>query len=126
MDSNPTANPTTSRQQTRQPEIGEENGVDPTPKILKPDSKPDTIEEIKEVKNIKKKEASTIDFLESLKNNQAYQHINIPIELAKMDAWLSTRPGRKKTKRFILNWLNRIEAPVGLTPIREIDKYGRN
>ena len=72
-------------------------------------------------KERKKKEKTPVpngttshDFLESLKGNPAYRHINFEIELAKMDAWLS-KPGnarRKKTPTFILNWLNKIEAPV--------------
>ena len=52
------------------------------------------------------------DFLTSLKNNPAYASIDLERELAKMDAWLLTRPGRKKTKRFIINWLNKIDVPV--------------
>jgi hypothetical protein len=44
--------------------------------------------------------------------NPAYTHINIDQELGKMDAWLSTRPQKKKTRRFIVNWLNRIEKPM--------------
>jgi hypothetical protein len=44
--------------------------------------------------------------------NPAYAHINIDQELGKMDAWLSTRPQKKKTRRFIINWLNRAEKPV--------------
>lgn len=67
------------------------------------------------------------DFLASLKSNPAYQHIDLDIELAKMDAWLllPKNKKRKKTPSFILNWLNKIEAPIngnvtgpvlGLTP----------
>lgn len=57
------------------------------------------------------------DFLESLKKNPAYQHINFEIESAKMDAWLllPKNQRRKKTPTFILNWLNKIEAPVNGT-----------
>lgn len=59
---------------------------------------------------------SDFEFLESLKSNPAYRGINLEAEFGKMDAWLSTKPGRKKTRRFIVNWLNKIERPV-LTPI---------
>ena len=57
-------------------------------------------------------------FIIRLKENPAYQAINIDRELAKMDAWLSTPAGRgrKKTRRFIVNWLNRIDVPVGQGP----------
>ena len=52
------------------------------------------------------------DWLTTIKANPAYQHLSIDTELAKMDAWLSTKPGRKKTKSFVVNWLNKIEAPM--------------
>lgn len=56
------------------------------------------------------------DFLESLKSNSIYSHIDIDTELGKMDVWLSLHPGRQKTKRFIVNWLNKIEKPL---PIKQ-------
>jgi len=59
------------------------------------------------------------EFIISLKNNSAYKHIDIISELGKMDAWLSARPGRQKTRRFIVNWLNKIEKPLK-------EGYGRN
>ncbi len=53
-------------------------------------------------------------FIEALKANPAYSHIDIDRELAKMDAWLLTPKGRgrKKTRQFIVNWLNKIDVPV--------------
>lgn len=60
----------------------------------------------------KSPQLSDEEFIKSLKNNPAYTHINIDIELAKMDAWLSTRQGRKKTRRFVVNWLNKIDKPL--------------
>jgi hypothetical protein len=53
-------------------------------------------------------------FLASLKTNPAYQGIDLDHELAKMDAWLLTprARGRKKTRQFIVNWLNRVDRPV--------------
>lgn len=57
--------------------------------------------------------APPIDWLITIRANPAYKHLNIDIELAKMDAWLSTKPGRKKTKSFVVNWLNKIEPPLG-------------
>jgi len=53
-----------------------------------------------------------IDWLTTIKTNPAYQHLSLDTELAKMDAWLSTKPGRKKTKSFVVNWLNKIDAPL--------------
>jgi uncharacterized protein YdaU (DUF1376 family) len=49
--------------------------------------------------------------------------IEVDTELRKMDAWLSTRPGKQKTRRFIVNWLNRVETPVrGVNGSKSPDK----
>ncbi len=70
-----------------------------------------------EVKKKISKKLTDEEWLKSIKDNPAYQHIEIDRELAKMDAWLSTQPGRKKTRRFIINWLNKVEKPVSLKPV---------
>jgi len=77
-------------------------------------------QEVQEVKEVKKKRLSPIDFIESVKVNPAYSHVDFDIELAKMDAWLllPSNKGRKKTARFILNWINKIDRPVSVTPIK--------
>jgi hypothetical protein len=54
------------------------------------------------------------EFLSLLKGNPAYQHINLEQQLGKMDAWLLTHPGREKTRKFIVNWLNKIEKPMAI------------
>ena len=51
-------------------------------------------------------------FIDTLKNSIAYKHINVGQELAKMDAWLLVHKGRKKTPKFVVNWLNRIDKPL--------------
>ena len=66
--------------------------------------------------------SSDEEFLKDLKANPAYKGIHIEAELGKMDAWLSTRPGRKKTRRFIVNWLNKVEPIVGDALRRELPK----
>jgi hypothetical protein len=43
---------------------------------------------------------------------QHYPGIMVDAELRKMEAWLSARPNKQKTRRFIVNWLNRVETPV--------------
>jgi len=48
-----------------------------------------------------------------------YSHVNLDVELGKIDAWLSVNPGRQKTRKFVLNWLNRIDAPLGKTEVEE-------
>ncbi len=47
-------------------------------------------------------------WIESLRGNPAYQHIDIGAEVGKAKAWLSLHPERKFTKRFFLNWLGRV------------------
>lgn len=75
-----------------------------------------TEEKRREEKKKRKEESNDINtsFLDKLKENPAYKEIDIDKELSKMDAWLSTPAGRgrKKTSRFILNWLNRIDTTV--------------
>ena len=53
------------------------------------------------------------DFLKTLKANPAYKHIDFEFEFGKMDAYLLTKRGRIKTRRFIVAWLNRIDRPMG-------------
>jgi hypothetical protein len=93
----------------------------------------DDINPQSKVKESKVKKSSTFpdgkptqDFLESLKKNSAYQHINFETELAKMDAWLllPKNKRRKKTPTFILNWLNKIEAPLNGNGIAKGSTYG--
>lgn len=47
-----------------------------------------------------------------------YTWVNIPVERAKMETWLSLpkNRNRKLTPRFVLNWLNKVEAPLSSTP----------
>lgn len=60
------------------------------------------------------------EFMEALEANPAYKHINFESEFAKMDAWLLAKPGRKKTRRFVVNWLNGVEQPLTALPRRKI------
>lgn len=78
--------------------------------------KEETYKEETEKNNAGRKKPARLsekDWLVSLRENEAYSHIDLEVELARMDAWLSTRPRRKKTRKFIVNWLNRIDPPVG-------------
>lgn len=51
-------------------------------------------------------------FIAALRENAGYTHLNVDQELAKMDAWLAVHPGRQKTRRFIVGWLNRQDKPL--------------
>lgn len=53
---------------------------------------------------------TTEEFVEYLK--KTYDWVNVDIELKKIDAWIATHPDRKKTRRFVTNWLNRVEKPM--------------
>jgi hypothetical protein len=54
------------------------------------------------------------DFLKILKTNPAYKGIDIDRELGKMDTWLLANPGRQKTRRFIVRWLNKADKIMGV------------
>jgi phage replication O-like protein O len=69
------------------------------------------------------KKASLTDeqFLLSLK--EKFIWIDFDLVMTKMDAWLLAHPSRKKTRRFIVNWLNKIEKPLEiLRPVFEKPK----
>jgi len=51
-------------------------------------------------------------FIEAFKTNPAYRHFDVGVELGKMDSWLLAHPGRQKTRRFVVNWLNKIDKPM--------------
>jgi len=57
---------------------------------------------------------TTEEFVEDLK--RIYDYIDIDTELKRIDAWLLTRPDRRKTRRFVTNWLNRVEKPMEKQP----------
>lgn len=52
------------------------------------------------------------DLVAALKSNTAYSHIDIDMEMGKIDSWIMVHPGRKKTPRFVVAWLNRIEQAL--------------
>jgi len=72
----------------------------------------------KDYKGVVKGEMTDTEFIGQLKANIAYKGIDIDRELGKMDAWFLTPKGkgRQKTRRFIVNWLNKIDKPVNLKP----------
>lgn len=71
-----------------------------------------------------KYQISPESFIEQLKANPIYSHINIERELGKMDLWISANPPRTKTRRFVLNWLNKIEVPIGPSKSVKISPSG--
>jgi len=93
----------------------------PSPKIPKNPQKSSSTREV-EVKRSRREGAgappplSDADFLQTLKTNPAYKGIDVDRELAKMDVWLTQHPGRQRTRRFIINWLNKVDKPVEIAP----------
>lgn len=59
-------------------------------------------------------EESKEDFISQIKALPAYKGIDVDRELSKMQAWLLTPKGkgRKLTKGFVVNWLNKIDTPL--------------
>jgi len=63
-------------------------------------------------------------FLQTLKSKKEYSHIDIDNEIEKIDAWLLNNPKRKKTKTFIINWLDKIEVPFEASdPKSDFEKF---
>jgi len=73
------------------------------------------------------------EFIQALKENPAYEGIDIDREIWKLDAWLLTPrgKGKQKTRQRIVNWLNRAEKPVQIEksnqpiePVKYVDRDG--
>jgi len=54
---------------------------------------------------------SETDFMEWLKRE--FDYIDLEFEFKKMDRWMLLNPNRRKTRGFIVKWLNKIEKPMG-------------
>lgn len=59
---------------------------------------------------------SNDDWLKTLKKESIYAHVNFDHEWRKAELWIADHPGRKLTKTFFKNWINKIEAPITVTP----------
>lgn len=53
--------------------------------------------------------------LNALLNEHHARGVNVRDQLAKMKAWLATRPERRMTLRFIQNWLMKCEGNIKIT-----------
>lgn len=53
------------------------------------------------------------DFLNDLKTKSAYSAINVTLELEKAETWCAANH-RTCTRRFFVNWLNRVEKPLAI------------
>lgn len=52
------------------------------------------------------------EWLQGLKSDPAYRHIQVQAEFAKARRWCQENPSRQLTRRFFVNWLNRIQQPI--------------
>ena len=52
-----------------------------------------------------------------------YPNIDVEAESRKMDAWLLARPGRKKTRQFVINWLNKVEPALAPAKVEEVEPW---
>jgi uncharacterized protein YdaU (DUF1376 family) len=52
-----------------------------------------------------------------------YPDIDVDGESRKMDAWLLARPGRKKTRQFVINWLNKVEPALAPAKVEEVEQW---
>lgn len=75
---------------------------------MSPHTKTEANTEIKE-KGIRP--ANDSDFLKMLTQNQAYQGIDISVELGKMMTWCAVNRKHPSQRRFV-NWLNHAERPM--------------
>ena len=52
-----------------------------------------------------------------------YPNIDVDAESRKMDAWLLAHPGRKKTRQFVINWLNKVEPALAPAKVEEVEQW---
>ncbi len=52
-----------------------------------------------------------------------YPNIDVEAESRKMDAWLLARPGRKKTRMFVIGWLNKVEPALAPAKVEEVEQW---
>lgn len=81
------------------------------------DQKSESEEEEKKSDRVSRKRSPPLtdeEWIESLKTNPAYAHVDFVLEFGKMDAWqsLPENQHRKRTRQFILNWIGKVPRPV--------------
>jgi len=59
------------------------------------------------------------EFWEEMKRH--YPDIDVEAESRKMDAWLLAHPGRQKTRKFVIAWLNKVEPALAPAKTKEVD-----
>ena len=52
-----------------------------------------------------------------------YPNVDVDAESRKMDAWLLARPGRKKTRMFVIGWMNKVEPALAPAKVEEVEQW---
>ena len=52
-----------------------------------------------------------------------YPNVDVEAESRKMDAWLLARPGRKKTRMFVIGWMNKVEPALAPAKVEEVEQW---
>ena len=52
-----------------------------------------------------------------------YPNVDVEAESRKMDAWLLARPARKKTRMFVIGWLNKVEPALAPAKVEEVEQW---
>lgn len=63
------------------------------------------------------KDVTDSEWLESLKQSKAYEGINVEREFHKAHQWISAKRGRRFTRKFFTNWLNRVEPEINVPQV---------
>lgn len=70
----------------------------------------------------KKQVLSDDEWLDKLRNDPTYSHVDIDTEYGKAQNWCEERR-RQCTRRFFINWLNRIEKPMNASGLKKQEVY---
>jgi hypothetical protein len=62
-----------------------------------------------DVKGSRKAEPITDEWLKEIATD--YTHLSVPLQFTKASNWIRTNPGRTLSRKFFINWLNRIDPP---------------
>lgn len=103
--------------------VSDVSRVSPDKPIQKQQAEADTEEEkngSKEPKTRAPKQTSE-QWLESLRKEPIYAHVDFDRELRKAEIWIADHPGRKLTLKFFKAWINRIEPPLNVTATKPIE-----
>lgn len=80
---------------------------------------PSKVPQRRKSKSTSKQQRSKIsddEFIESLRKDPENEGLDIDAELEKASAWVAKQPGRTFSRRFITNWMKRVDRPLRFAP----------